>query len=446
VRKISFRHALGSRAGAISTPIAHDEAPDAPGPAAWVTIPSAIRSEGRVPAGFMLGRVALVAAVLGAVLNLLTHVDPYLNLDSRAFEAIARSLLAGQGFVYREPMLHGLPFYAFRSPGYSAFLALELWLGGVTAAMALQGALLGVSAALVGDLAGRWAGTRAAWLALALRFAWPAGWFQAGQLTSEAFFEFTTILAVWLAVRAADSRRLRWAIPAGIVTGVMLLTRPVGLGCALAVVAWLCVRYPRGAAALALAALLTWLPWPLRNAQRLHAYVPFLTSGGVASWNMHSNNPPIVAFTYMSQHTELGELGLDRHFRDATLEIIRNDPMGFVSRMGRGVLDYVGPLLYRGREVWLHRFALLALLPALLWADVRRRLVLPGLVWAGEGLFMLPIAIHSRYRFPSEWCVVVAAAIGLDAAAARWGARRTGLLALGALLLSLAFTLAVARG
>jgi hypothetical protein len=106
----------------------------------------------------------------------------------------------------------------------------------------------------------------------------------------------------------------------------------------------------------------------------------------------------------------------------------------------------VGPLFYRGREVWLHRFALFALLPALVWADTRRRLVLPGLVWAGEGLFMLPIALHSRYRFPTEWCVIVGAAIGLEAAAGRWGTRRAGVLALGALLLCIAFTLAVARG
>jgi hypothetical protein len=393
-----------------------------------------------------LGRVAIVSAVIGAVINLLTPVDPHLNLDSRAFEAIARSLLAGQGFVYREPLLHGLAFYAFRSPGYSAFLALGLWLGGVTAAVALQGALQGVSAALVGDLAGRWAGPRAAWLAFAIRFAWPAGWFHAGQLMSEGFFELTTLLAVWLAVRTGEGRQLRWALAAGVAVGVALLTRPVGLGCALALAAWLCVRHPRGAAVLALAALLTWLPWPLRNAQRLHAYVPFLTSGGVTSWTTHSGHPPSVAWDYMAQHTDLGEVGLDRHFRVATLEIVRADPMGFARQLGRGLLEYVGPLFYRGREVWLHRFALLALLPALLWADARRRLVLPGLVWAGEGLFMLPIALHARFRFPSEWCVIVAAAIGLEATAERWGTRRAGVLALGALLLCIAFTLAVARG
>src|SRR6476661_8209499 len=32
---------------------------------------------------------------------------------------------------------------------------------------------------------------------------------------SEGFFEFITILTVWLAVLAADDRRMRWAIAAG---------------------------------------------------------------------------------------------------------------------------------------------------------------------------------------------------------------------------------------
>jgi hypothetical protein len=395
---------------------------------------------------FMLGRVTAIAAALGAIVNLLLGTDPHLNMDSQAFEAIARSLLAGHGFVYQEPLLHGLKFFAFRSPGYSAFLALELWLGGVTAAVAIQGALNGVSAALVGDLANRWAGARAAWIAFALRLVWLAGWFHAGQLMSESFFEFTTILVVWLAVRAAAEQRLRWAIAAGGVATLAVLTRPVGIGCALAATVWLALRYPRGAVALALAGLLAWLPWPVRNAARLHAFVPLLTSGGVASWNVHGHHPPIVAWTYMAQHTDMGEVALDEHFKAATREIIASDPAGFLRRLARAAIAYVGPVLDRGRDVWLHRFALLALLPALLWSAPRRRLALPAMVWLGEGFFAVPIAMFARYRFPSEWCVIVAAAVGLDAVAARWGPRRTGIMALAALLFCIGFTLAVAKG
>ena len=394
---------------------------------------------------FMLGWVMVGAAVLSAIINLALGADPHLNPDSHSFEALARSLLSGQGLVYREPLLGGLEFYAFRSPGYSTFLALGLLLGGATGALALQGAIFGASSALVGDLAGRWAGRHAAWFAFALHFAWPAGWFHAGQFMSEVLFEFVTILTVWLAVRAAEDRGLRWAIAAGVAAGLAVLTRPVGLGCALAVVIWLFMRFPRGALALVLAALLTWLPWPVRNAARLHAFVPLLTSGGVAGWNIQGNHPPNVAWNYMAQHTDLGEVGLDRHFGDATVAIIHDDPAAFAQRAGIALVKYVGPLRDRGRDVWLHRFALLALIPALLWGAWRRRLVLPAMVWAFEGLLLVPIAVHARYRFPSEWCVIVAAAIGLEAMRSRWGARRMAAIALGALLLCIVFTLAVAR-
>src|SRR5205814_4627418 len=94
--------------------------------------------------GFPVGWASLIAAAVGAVVVHLLRQDPYSNPDSHAFEAIARSLLAGQGFVYREPMFPSLPLYAFRAPGFSAFLALGLELGGVAAVLTLQGALLGV--------------------------------------------------------------------------------------------------------------------------------------------------------------------------------------------------------------------------------------------------------------------------------------------------------------
>src|SRR5262245_23577786 len=113
-------------------------------PEGRLTIAAERGAAGRVAAAvvpFPLARAGLIAAAVCAIVNVLLGANPYLNMDSHAFEAIARSLLAGRGFVYEEPMLHGLPFLAFRSPGYSTFLALELFVGGVTGAIAIQGAL-----------------------------------------------------------------------------------------------------------------------------------------------------------------------------------------------------------------------------------------------------------------------------------------------------------------
>jgi hypothetical protein len=389
---------------------------------------------------------------LGALVAVLLHADPFSNPDSRAFEGIARALLSGQGFVYREPMFPSLPMYAFRSPGYSAFLAMGLLLGGVTAAVALQGALNGVAAGLVGDLAGRWAGTagpgRGAgtpWIAFALRLAWPAGWFYAGQFLSETLFEFALVLTIWLAVKAGGRRSLAWAVAAGLAASLAVLTRPTGLGPVAVAAVWLAIRFPRGAVALVIAAVVAWAPWPIRNYARLHAFVPFQTMGGVALYDSHSDQDPIVAWTYMAEHTELGEVGFDRHFSRTALELIRRNPGRALRRVTRAALDYAGPIFDRRRDTWLHRFALLAVLPALAWADWRRRLALPAAVWASFGVLIVPIVVNLRYRFPAEWCVVTAAAIGLTALAAHVGWKRTAAWAALGLAASIAFTLAIGR-
>lgn len=390
---------------------------------------------------FRPGQLIVIAAIVGAIVNVLLRPDVHLNADSHSFEAIARSLLAGQGLVYREVQFPELPLYAFRSPGYSVFLALGLALGDEMGVLVLQGALNGVSAVLVGSLAGGWGGSLAAWSALALRILWPAGWIHSGQYMTETFFEFITILTVWLAVRSEAKRHLGWMALTGVVAGVAVLTRPVALGCLGAVGLWLLFRrYPRGAIVLGVAALLTWLPWPIRNQARLHTFVPLLTSAGVAAWNIQSNNEPGVAWAFMRENVTMGEVGLDEHFRLATQEIIRQDPAAYARRIARATADYAGPIFERRSEVWLHRFAMLCVLPLLLLPAWWGRAALPALIWVAEGALIVGIAVHWRYRYPTEWCVVILAGLGLAAAFVHWGGRRTAWLATGALAASVVVT------
>ena len=395
---------------------------------------------------FRPSQLVVIAAIVGAIVNVLLRPDVHANPDSHSFEALARSLLAGQGLVYREPMFPELPLYAFRSPGYSVFLAAGLWLGGESGVLVLQGAMNGIAAVLVGSLAGRWGGSLAAWAAFALRLLWPAGWFHAGQFMSEAFFEFTTILAVWLAARGEAGRQLRWLALAGAVAGVAVLTRPVGLGCLAAIGLWLLLRqFPRGAAVMAATAVLLWLPWPIRNHARLQAFVPLLSSGSAATWCFQSGQEPGVAWAFMRDHVDMGEVGLDRHFRAATREILQSDPAGYARRIARSALEYAAPVSDRRPDLWMHRFALLALLPMLLRPGWWSAAALPLLVWAAEGALLVLIFVHSRFRYPTEWCVVIAAALGLATATTRWGGRRTAWLSAGALVVSMVVTRLLAR-
>jgi hypothetical protein len=74
--------------------------------------------------------------------------------------------------------------------------------------------------------------------------------------------------------------------------------------------------------------------------------------------------------------------------------------------------------------LWVHRFAMIAAAAGLCLGAARRRLLLPALVWSAQGVLLVAILINDRYRFPTDWCIVLAAASGLVAAAERYGGRR----------------------
>lgn len=394
---------------------------------------------------YPLGYLAIGAAILGAILTPALHIDPHLNPDAFAFEAIARSLLAGHGFVYREPMLAGLDLYAFRAPGYSVPVALALATGGLGMLIALQGALNGVTAALVGSIAGRLGGPRAAWIAFALRLLWPSAWFYSTLVMSEIFYEALSVIAMWLVLENTERRRPSWVVIAGFTTALAVHSRPVGLGLAAALLLWQLIHWRRGAIGFALVVFLAWAPWPIRNAQRLHAFVPFTTLGGATTYTGASSQDVGVAFQFMSNHVEMGEVGLDRYFYAQARSRMRADLGATMARTAHFAMVYLGPIRGRDRGLWVHRFAMLAALPALLFAGWRRRLALPFLVWGAQGALLLPVLMLDRYRFPTDWCVAVAAGLGLEAMAERIGSRRAALVSGIVLAACIAGTLAVAR-
>jgi hypothetical protein len=396
---------------------------------------------------FPTGPLALAAAILGAGITLLLRIDPLLNPDSLAFLALAESVVAGGGLQYQEPLIPGLDLFAFRAPGYPLFLALGLLLGGITTVVAVQGALNGLSAVLLGAVVQRLGGgVPAAWIAFAIRLAWPTAWYHSGLLLSEVLYEFLNVFATWLVLEAIRRREARWTIVAGAATAFSILCRPVGLGLALALGIWLLVKFRRAAFIYAAAALLAWIPWPVRNARVLHAAVPFTTNGGATMWAGTTDGDVRPAYDWMGANVHLGEIGFDAHFRELAETNIRRDPGAFVeATLARGFI-YLGPIRGRAFDLWLHRFAMLGALAGVLLAVSRRRLLLPAMNWVFQGALMLPIFLIDRYRFPTEWCVIAAAALGIEALAGRVGVRRAALWSAGALALCVAGSFALSRG
>ncbi|MEO5989267.1 MAG: hypothetical protein ABIU54_14850 [Candidatus Eisenbacteria bacterium] len=394
---------------------------------------------------FPLGWVALISAVGGAIVTSALQLDPMQNPDSIAFLAIARSVLAGHGFRYQEALIPGLDLLAFRAPGYPAFLAAGLMLHGIGSVIAIQGAMNGLAAALVGAIARDLGAGRWAWLAFALRLLWPSAWFYSGLLLNETLFEFVSILAVWLVLRGDARRQVSWCILAGLCIAGAVLCRPVGIALAGALGLWLLFRFPRAVLPFTAAALLAWSPWPVRNARALHAFVPFTTNGGATTWAGTTDGRVLPAYLWMGAHVQLGELGFDRHFYALARERMRADPGAMRAGALRRAVTYLGPIRGTDSSLWASRFAMMAALAALAMATARRRAVLPLLIWVAQGAMMVPIFLIARYRFPTEWCVVVTAALGVQGVAERWGPRRASALALAALVLCIGGSLALSR-
>ena len=200
--------------------------------------------------------------------------------DTASFVALAHALATGHGLAYREPMLPWLEMLAFRSPGYPVLLAALLPLGGDRLALAVNGALAVFAAVQAGEITASIGGRRAGRVALVLLLLWVPAWWWAGRLVSETLFVALGVAAMRAGLAAISARSARLAALAGLLAAAATLVRPAGLAIAVALVLVLAWRAPRAAAAFALVAALAYAPWPVRNAARLGAPVPFTTNGG----------------------------------------------------------------------------------------------------------------------------------------------------------------------
>ena len=372
--------------------------------------------------GFPFVPLAIAAALAGAVIASSLTAHPYANPDSHAFEAVARSLLAGRGFAYQEPLLPGVTLFAYRAPVFPLFAVPLLALGGVPLVLAAQGALVGLTAAVLGRMAARLGGRPAGWVAFAFAMAWWPTWQLAGQFLSETLYTTLTVLAVAaaLTVRAAGARA---AAAAGALVAAAALTRSIGAAVALAIGLWLLRTRPRALAAYVLAGLLLWLPWPLRNAVRLHAFVPFTTNAAMNFYSGNSGVSPDGCWRDMAAHVERGELGFERAFAERARREVLARPPRFARALLRKAIGYVVPLT-REAGTPLHRALLPVIVFGLLFAPpIRGPLLLPGLVWLVQAAVSILTVTNTRYRAPSDWVIVLAASLAMAGIAGRYGRR-----------------------
>jgi 4-amino-4-deoxy-L-arabinose transferase-like glycosyltransferase len=238
------------------------------------------------PRAWALLAVALVlrlAAVAGTF-------DARLTLDPADFSHNGLSIAQGHGI----PPSNRAPAggsSAYRPPGFPLFLgAVYAGVGRESPAIArLAEALLGtLSVGLIGLIAARIWGRRVGMLALGIAALAPPLVILSTALVSEALFVPLMLAAVLAALEARrSSRPLRWAIVTGVLVGAAELTRTNALMLVppLAIALWT-AQPRRGRRALTrvsvmvAAAVLTVVPWTVRNLLTLHAFVPVSTEVG----------------------------------------------------------------------------------------------------------------------------------------------------------------------
>lgn len=380
--------------------------------------------------------------------------------DPFEYDQLARSILDDGRYratLFAEP---GSPS-AVRPPGY------PLWLTGVYAifgksadAARVVGALLGtLTVGLVWRLALQVAGRRVArWAAGAAALAPSLVW-TSGGLVAETLYLPLLLGAVLLVARHTETPSWRWAAAAGLVLGLSVMTRANGLVVLLPVIAavWLARRRWQDAVALACAFALALVPWTVRNAVALDAFLPLGTQTGITMIGVYNADatgsifygvyrppddiPELAPLLFQPGTTEAD---LDAEFRRRAIDFAADHP-DYVARVTlRHVQqllelrhqEVVGPLSHGeqavpegfARELARGGFLVLLALGLAGAALALRRRIGPLWLWSVPVLLlvtMAPLQGAPRYRLPVDPFLAVLAGIALAAAAEALRRRRT---------------------
>lgn len=385
--------------------------------------------------------------------------------DDRAFDALA--LGVSQSGAYPDVDGHAT---AYRPPGYTYVLAGVYAISGpghdrLTAARLFQ-ALVGTAAVgLLGVLAFRVFGWRAAVAALLLSAFYPPLITVGAALVAElqeVFLELASILAV---LAWSRTHRWRWIVVTGILGGALTLTRTNAFVVAIALAAGLAVTAgrrkpptvagihgpkPSGArrlvpagAALAITIAVV-APWTIRNAVVMHAFIP--VSDELGGTLAGTYNPVSAADKTQPAYWHL--LAQIPQYEGQTRVLAEGPEAPFQNRLVHLALDYAGRHpLYIGKVAFYNTLRLadlhglanddftatlvgvtskwladttvigfwvvlpLAILGVLI-RDVRRKV--PGFVWLAAALLFLSIVfINSetpRLRLPLDPLLILPAA------------------------------------
>jgi 4-amino-4-deoxy-L-arabinose transferase-like glycosyltransferase len=261
--------------------------------------------------------------------------------DTPDYDEIAHNLLAGEGFVASSNWF-GHELRAWRAPLYPLLLAAVYAVWDSHVAVQVVQAVLGAVTVILIYLLTRRLHPAAALVAGWLAVAYEPLVASTNEVMTEVLFTMLLVAGVAAAIEARHRRAWYWPAAAGILVGLAALTRPVGLlavPAILAVSAWedfsgrrAWQRWAPFAGLLSAGLLAAMLPWTLRNAAVLGAFVPVSTHGGFVVARSNAEHPDwrqaqgwqIDEKTF---DTYPGEVERDRHWMDQGMRWIADHPV-----------------------------------------------------------------------------------------------------------------------
>jgi 4-amino-4-deoxy-L-arabinose transferase-like glycosyltransferase len=419
--------------------------------------------------------LVVLALVLRVALVLATpHFVP--SGDPADYQRNAVSIATGHGMAVTQIASPGSPS-AFRPPAYPYLLGGLYAIVGIHASAGrLLSALLGAATvALVLLLAARFWERQWALVAGGVAAVYPPLIALNATLLSESLF-IPLLLAATLAMeRIAHSRRyVRWCAATGLVCGLAASTRSVGLLWLLpAVVVALQTgsgwrRSVGGVAAMIATMLVVLLPWTIRNAETLHAFVPLNTEDGFtlageynaqagtagpfhAVWLDPLDVPslkPVFADLATTSHGHFTEAQEDIALRSAGLRYMRDHPgeiavsvwLNSLRMLNLGINHgFTTSTAYREMNLPSSLWTITSLaaqliaLGALLGLGLTALQIVridagPWWLWAMPALTIAATVLTSgtpRYRTPADPFLILLAMLTARAVLARWGRTTT---------------------
>jgi len=246
---------------------------------------------------------AIVAVFAGALLvRILFNVylvgmdNPGFALfpDGEEYDALARSLAAGTGFeVDHAPN-------TFRPPGYPFFLAAIYALGGLSypAVKIVQSAIGALTCVIILLIGERLFSRRVGVIAASIAAVYPFLVVYTGFLLSETVFVFLSSVFLYALARLREKCSVGWAAFAGLILGLMNLTRPMTLLLPILLLFWAWIEFGDKRRAVVIVGiiagvmLLSMAPWVLRNYRVTNSFI--LVTGHNWERLYAGNNPAIL--------------------------------------------------------------------------------------------------------------------------------------------------------